>query len=156
MLFFEPIRSLFGQMEAPDHLVVEEATVDDNSVVSAHPSLLEKLNTFRGDTVQIKSKTRGTIVIILSDDTIENYNHVRINQVIRDNLDVAIGDFVSIEALEEVPYGVNVNIVPFAETIKVWKINSLILFFPIFFLFELFILFFFNLFPVLLLLFMFF
>ncbi|KAK2642649.1 hypothetical protein Ddye_024412 [Dipteronia dyeriana] len=46
--------------KSPNRLIVEEALVDDNSVISLHPNIMEELGLFRGggDAVLIKGKRR--------------------------------------------------------------------------------------------------
>lgn len=66
---------------ALNRLVVDEATNDDNSVVSLHPERMEELELFRGDTVLLKGKRgRETVCIALSDDTCEK-GSIRMNKV---------------------------------------------------------------------------
>lgn len=65
----------------PNRLVVDEATNDDNSVVSLSNDKMNELSLFRGDTVMIKGKkSKETICIVLADDTVEN-GSVRMNKV---------------------------------------------------------------------------
>ncbi|KAK4857520.1 hypothetical protein QYF36_001993 [Acer negundo] len=45
-------------------LIVEEAIVDDNSVIALHPNIMEELGLFRGDTVLIKGKRRRETVCL--------------------------------------------------------------------------------------------
>ncbi len=99
--------------------MVEEATTDDNSVVSIHPDLLDELNFFRGDCVQIRGKKhKDTICIVLADETVEK-NKIRMNKVVRTNLRVRLGDIVSIHAVE-VPYGTKIKVLPIDDTIEVF------------------------------------
>jgi hypothetical protein len=46
--------AILERKKSPNHLVVEEATNDDNSVVALHPGTMERLQLFRGDTVLLK------------------------------------------------------------------------------------------------------
>lgn len=46
--------AILERKKSPNRLVVDEAINDDNSVVSLHPSTMEKLQFFRGDTVLLK------------------------------------------------------------------------------------------------------
>lgn len=46
--------AILERKKAPNRLVVDEATNDDNSVVTLHPTTMEELQFFRGDTVLIK------------------------------------------------------------------------------------------------------
>lgn len=47
-------QAILQRKKAPNRLVVEEATNDDNSVVSLNIKTMEKLSLFRGDTVLLK------------------------------------------------------------------------------------------------------
>ena len=65
----------------PNRLVVDEATNDDNSVVSLSNDKMNELSLFRGDTVMIKGKkSKETICIVLADDTVDT-GSVRMNKV---------------------------------------------------------------------------
>ncbi|KAL9272377.1 Cell division control protein 48 homolog D-like protein [Drosera capensis] len=46
--------AILERKKASNRLVVDEATNDDNSVVSLHPDTMEKLQIFRGDIVLLK------------------------------------------------------------------------------------------------------
>jgi transitional endoplasmic reticulum ATPase len=46
--------AILERKKSPNRLIVDEAMNDDNSVVSMHPSTMEKLQLFRGDTVLLK------------------------------------------------------------------------------------------------------
>lgn len=46
--------AILERKKSPNRLVVDEAVNDDNSVVALHPSTMEKLELFRGDTVLLK------------------------------------------------------------------------------------------------------
>ena len=82
--------------KAPNRLVVDEATNEDNSVVALHPKKMEELQLFRGDTVLIKGKKRkDTVCIVLADDTCDE-GKIRMNQVVRKNLRIRLGDVVSL------------------------------------------------------------
>jgi transitional endoplasmic reticulum ATPase len=62
--------AILERKSAPNRLLVEDAVVDDNSVISLHPNKMEELKLFRGDTVELKGKKRkNTICIVLADDT---------------------------------------------------------------------------------------
>lgn len=66
---------------APNRLIVDEATNDDNSVVALSTAKMEALELFRGDTVTLKGKRgRETVCIVLADDTLDD-NNIRMNKV---------------------------------------------------------------------------
>lgn len=46
--------AILERKKAPNRLIVDEAINDDNSVVSIHPSKMEELQLFRGDTILVK------------------------------------------------------------------------------------------------------
>uniref|UniRef100_F6VLN4 Transitional endoplasmic reticulum ATPase n=1 Tax=Ciona intestinalis TaxID=7719 RepID=F6VLN4_CIOIN len=105
----------------PNRLIVEDAVVDDNSVVSLSPAKMEELQLFRADTVLLKGKKRKeTVCVALSDDTISN-EKIRINRVVRNNLRVRIGDVVRIRSIHSCPdvkYGVKIHVLPIDDSIE--------------------------------------
>lgn len=104
--------------KSPNRLVVDEAINDDNSVVSLHPSTMEKLQFFRGDTVLLKGKKRrDTVCIVLHDDTCDE-TKIRMNKVVRNNLRVRLGDIVSIHQCPDVKYGKRIHVLPIDDTIE--------------------------------------
>ena len=60
--------AILERKRGPNRLIVEEATTDDNSVVSLSQAKMEELKVMRGDTVLIKGKKRkDTVCIALID-----------------------------------------------------------------------------------------
>jgi transitional endoplasmic reticulum ATPase len=92
---------------------VTQAGHDDNSVVTAHPEVLDELGLFRGDIVLLKNFSKETVCIVLTDDTMPR-DQVAINSVTRTNLHVGNGDYV-LMGPQELPYGSKVHLLPFAE-----------------------------------------
>ncbi len=110
--------AIMDKKKAPNRLVVDEATNDDNSVVSLSPAKMEELQLFRGDTILLKGKKgHDTVCIVLSDEETRDEN-IRMNKVVRKNLRVRLGDIVSISAKEDVPYCKKVHILPLDDTIE--------------------------------------
>ncbi|GLT56821.1 hypothetical protein SLA2020_298370 [Shorea laevis] len=110
--------AILEHRKSPERLVVEEAVNDDNSVVAMHPETMEKLQFFRGDTVLIKGKKqKDTICIAIADETCEQ-PMIRMNQVVRSNLRVRLGDVVSVHKCPDVKYGRRVHILPIDDTIE--------------------------------------
>eukprot|EP01012_Entosiphon_sulcatum_P006927 TRINITY_DN1339_c0_g1_i1.p1 TRINITY_DN1339_c0_g1~~TRINITY_DN1339_c0_g1_i1.p1 ORF type:complete len:782 (-),score=172.63 TRINITY_DN1339_c0_g1_i1:42-2387(-) len=102
----------------PHKLIVEEATRDDNSVVSLHPTNMDALELFRGDTVQLKGKKRkDTVCIVLADDTCPE-GKIRVNKVVRKNLRVHLGDVVHVYQCKDIKYGQRVHILPIDDTVE--------------------------------------
>ncbi|KAM0856610.1 hypothetical protein ACQ4PT_049009 [Festuca glaucescens] len=110
--------AILERKKSPNHLVVNEATNDDNSVVALHPDTMERLQLFRGDTVLLKGKKRkDTICIVLADDTCGEPK-VRMNKTVRKNLRVRLGGVVSIHQCPDVKYGKRVHILPIDDTVE--------------------------------------
>jgi transitional endoplasmic reticulum ATPase len=110
--------SIMDKKKAPNRLIVDDATNDDNSVVCLSAAKMEELQLFRGDTVLLKGKKgKDTICIVLSNDETEDSN-IRMNKVVRKNLRVRLGDVVTITAKEDVAYCKKVHILPMDDTIE--------------------------------------
>uniref|UniRef100_A0A803L8I6 Uncharacterized protein n=1 Tax=Chenopodium quinoa TaxID=63459 RepID=A0A803L8I6_CHEQI len=109
--------AILERKKAPNRLIVDEANVDDNSLVFINPAVMDKLNLFQGDTVLIKGKVRkNTICIIQGDEGCEECK-IRMNKVVRANLRVRLGDVVSVHEISDVKYGEKVHILPVDDTI---------------------------------------
>ncbi|KAL1814662.1 hypothetical protein ACET3Z_017236 [Daucus carota] len=110
--------AILERKKSPNRLLVDEAINDGNSVLSMHPSKMEELQLFRGDTVLVKGKKRrDTICIVLADEQCE-VPKVRLNKVVRANLRVRLGDVVSVHQCPDVKYGKRVYILPLDDTIE--------------------------------------
>lgn len=102
----------------PNKLVVDEATNDDNSVIGLHPSAMDTLEFFRGDTVLIRGKRRkDTVCVVLADETCPE-GKVRMNKVVRKNLRVHLGDMVLLHQCKDIKYGQRVHILPIDDTVE--------------------------------------
>lgn len=76
----DPATAILRRKASPNKLMVDDATSDDNSVITLSPATMEKLQLFRGDTVIVKGKKRrDTVLIALSDDDVED-NKARVNK----------------------------------------------------------------------------
>lgn len=76
----DPATAILRRKAAPNKLMVDDATNDDNSVITLSNATMESLQLFRGDTVLVKGKKRrDTILIVLADDDVED-NKARINK----------------------------------------------------------------------------
>lgn len=104
--------------KSPNRLLVDEATNDDNSVISMSHEKMEELGLFRGDSVFIKGKKgKSTVCIALVEDEIEN-GSIRMNKVVRKNLCVRLGDLVSVNACDDIGYGTRIHVLPIDDTIE--------------------------------------
>jgi transitional endoplasmic reticulum ATPase len=107
-----------AKKRSPNRLIVDDATNDDNSVISLSPSKMEQLQLFRGDTVLIKGKKgRDTVCIVLADETCDD-TQVRMNKVVRKNLRVRLADVVTVTSCGDVPYGKRIHVLPLDDTIE--------------------------------------
>mmetsp|Transcript_27198 Transcript_27198/g.39829 ORF Transcript_27198/g.39829 Transcript_27198/m.39829 type:complete len:682 (-) Transcript_27198:128-2173(-) len=110
--------ALLGKKRSPNRLIVDDATNDDNSVISLSPAKMEELSLFRGDTVLIKGKKgRDTVCIVLADETCDD-SSVRMNKIVRKNLRVRLADVVTVANCGDVPYGKRIHILPLDDTIE--------------------------------------
>jgi transitional endoplasmic reticulum ATPase len=110
--------AIMDKKKAPNRLIVDDATNDDNSVVSLSPAKMEELQLFRGDTVLIKGrKRRDTVCIVLADETCEDVK-IKCNRVVRNNLRVRLGDIISVHQCPDVKYGKRIYLLPFEDTIE--------------------------------------
>ncbi|GLT77540.1 hypothetical protein SLA2020_491110 [Shorea laevis] len=110
--------AILERKKSPNRLVVDEAVMDDNSLIVMHPATMEKLQFFRGDTILIKGKKRrDTVCIVLGDEQCEE-RKIRMNKVVRSNLSVRLGDVVSVHQCPDVKYARRVHTLPIDDTIE--------------------------------------
>lgn len=110
--------AILKRKDRPNRLLVDDASNDDNSIVSLSQAKMNELQLFRGDTVLLKGKRRKeTVCIVLSDDTCPN-EKIRMNRVVRNNLRVRLSDVVSIQACPDVKYGKRIHILPIDDTVE--------------------------------------
>jgi transitional endoplasmic reticulum ATPase len=103
---------------APNRLVVDDSANDDNSVVSLSNAKMEELQLFRGDTVMLKGKKgRESVCICLVDEEAQD-SQIRMNKVVRKNLRCRLGDVVTVNACQDVPYGKRIHVLPIDDTIE--------------------------------------
>ncbi|KAF9024073.1 AAA ATPase cdc48, partial [Haplosporangium bisporale] len=114
----DPATAILRKKAAPNKLIVDDATNDDNSVLALSTATMEKLQFFRGDMVLIKGKKRrDTVLIVLADDSVED-SKVRINKVVRQNLRVRLGDIVSLHTCTDIKYGKRIHVLPVDDTVE--------------------------------------
>ncbi|KAK3206666.1 hypothetical protein Dsin_020712 [Dipteronia sinensis] len=102
----------------PNRLIVEEAIVDDNSVIALHPNIMEELGLFRGDAILIKGKRRRETVCLADYDETCEASKIRMNKVARSNLRVRLGDMVSVHFCSNIKYGERIHVLPLDDTIE--------------------------------------
>ncbi|XP_031502722.1 cell division cycle protein 48 homolog isoform X2 [Nymphaea colorata] len=104
--------------KALNRLVVDEASLNDNSIISLHPDTMDTLHILRGDTVLIKGKRRRDTVCIALADEICDEPKIRMNKVVRSNLGVRLGDVVSVHPCPDINYGKRIHVLPIEDTIE--------------------------------------
>ncbi|CAO3687843.1 unnamed protein product [Rhizopus microsporus] len=114
----DPATAILRRKAAPNKLMVDNATNDDNSVITLSAATMEKLQLFRGDTVIVKGKKRrDTVLIVLADDDMED-NKARINKVVRNNLRVRLGDVITLHPCPDIKYGKRIHVLPIDDTVE--------------------------------------
>ncbi|CAJ0630996.1 9891_t:CDS:2 [Entrophospora sp. SA101] len=114
----DPATAILRDKPAKNKLIVDDATQDDNSIMSLSTATMEKLQLFRGDTVLVKGKKRrDTVLIVLADDDCDD-SKVKINKVVRNNLRVRLGDVISIHPCSEIKYGKRIHVLPIDDTVE--------------------------------------
>ncbi|KAG0323594.1 AAA ATPase cdc48 [Dissophora globulifera] len=114
----DPATAILRKKNAPNKLIVDDATNDDNSVLALSTATMEKLQFFRGDMVLVKGKKRrDTVLIVLADDSVED-SKIRINKVVRNNLRVRLGDVVSLHTCTDIKYGKRIHVLPIDDTVE--------------------------------------
>ncbi|WVO14784.1 hypothetical protein L204_102422 [Cryptococcus depauperatus] len=107
--------AILRQKRSPNRLQVDESPSDDNSVAILHPTTMEALGLFRGDTVIVRGKRRkDTVLICLSQDDIEE-GKIAMN---KGNCAIKLGDLVHVSAANDIKYGKRIHVLPFADSIE--------------------------------------
>lgn len=112
--------AILNKKKAPNKLIVEEATNDDNTSVYLTAAKLNELSIFRGDPVLLRGKRRRqTIAVALQEagDELDD-GKIRMNKVIRKNLKVRLGDTVMITPSNDTPNLAKIHILPFDDSIE--------------------------------------
>ncbi|KXS13269.1 transitional endoplasmic reticulum ATPase TER94-like protein [Gonapodya prolifera JEL478] len=110
--------AILRRKASPNKLIVDDASNDDNSVLTMNTATMEKLGLFRGDTVLVKGKKRrDTVLIVLADDEVEE-TKVRVNKVVRSNLRVRLGDVVAVHPCTDIKYGKRIHVLPIDDTVE--------------------------------------
>jgi transitional endoplasmic reticulum ATPase len=103
-----------------NRLFVEEVqkAADDNSAVYLSPLKIDELGLFRGDTALLKGKRRrDTVCIIMADESCEK-EKIKINFVVRNNLNVKIGEIITIHQFSDLKFGKRIHVLPFEDSLK--------------------------------------
>lgn len=101
------------QARAPNRLMVEEPTNDDNSICLLNEEKMRELKIFNGDPVLLKGKRRNRTLLIAVKDNKLASSKVAINKVSRGNLKVKIGDLSTVTPAETVPDLQKIHVLPY-------------------------------------------
>lgn len=99
-------------------LIADETTNDDNSVALMHPTRMQQLNIFRGDTILIKGKKNKSTACLALEDPSCQENSIKISKISRRNIRILLGDTVAISAVKNIPYGNRIHVLPIDDTVK--------------------------------------
>jgi transitional endoplasmic reticulum ATPase len=112
--------AILNAKKAPNKLMVEEATNDDNSTVYLTAAKLNELGLFRGDPVILVGKRRKQTVCVALQETGDELEDgkIRMNKVVRKNLKVRLGDTVIVKPSSNTPNLTKLHILPFDDTIE--------------------------------------
>lgn len=91
---------------------------DDNSSVTLSKNKMAEF-TFVGYEIALLSGKNGkqTVCTVKSDDTCRDHE-IRMNRIVRNNLDVCVFDPVSIQSCSDIEVGLQVKISPIGDTIQ--------------------------------------
>lgn len=70
----------------PNTLLVDEASMDDDAVISVHPDKLAELDLLPGDQVLVKGKKRKTTVAVITPDENADQGKLRMSKIVRSNI----------------------------------------------------------------------
>jgi transitional endoplasmic reticulum ATPase len=75
-----------------------------NSLIAISKNTMNNLGLFRGDLVLVRGKKRkDTVLIVVGEDDLDDRS-ARINTVVRQNLRVYLGDFITIYSCPDVAF----------------------------------------------------
>ena len=114
----DPSTAILQLRKRPNRLSVDEASTNDNSIITLHPDKIHQLELFNRDYVLLRGKKqRQTVCIVLPDDDCP-VDSIRMNKVIRHNLRVRLSDLVTLKPFPDLKYGVSVQIKAIDDTVS--------------------------------------
>lgn len=106
------------QARAPNRLIVEEPSNDDNSICLLNEEKMKELKIFNGDPVVVRGKRRNKTLLIAVKDNKLPSNKIAFNKVARGNLKLKIGDLSTISPAETVPDLKKIHVLPYQDSIE--------------------------------------
>ena len=112
--------AILNSKKAPNKLLVEEATNDDNSTVYLTGAKLNELGLFKGDPVILTGKRRKTTIVIALQESGNGLDNgkIRMNKVVRKNLKLRLGDTVIVKPSTNTPNLSKIHILPFDDSVE--------------------------------------
>src|SRR3989338_7668174 len=108
----DPHTAILQLRKRPNRLIVDDASTNDNSIITLHPDKIDELELFNRDNVLLRGKKlRQTVCIVLPDDDCP-VDSIRMNKVVRQNLRVRLGDLVTLKPYPDLKAGVSVQFRP--------------------------------------------
>ena len=103
---------------APNRLIVENPTNDDNSICLLNEKKMKELEIYNGDPVLVKGKRRNKTLLIAIRENNQEEQKVAFNKVVRNNLRVKLGDLCTVSSVNECPNLKKIHVLPYADTIE--------------------------------------
>jgi len=114
----DPSTAILIQKKAPNKLIAEDATNEDNSTVYMSTAKMGELEIMRGDPVLLIGKRRKTTCCIALESEEIDDGKISMSKGIRNNIRVRLGDTVIVKAGTDVPNFTKVHVLPFEDTIE--------------------------------------
>ena len=103
---------------APNRLIVENPSNDDNSICLMNEKKMKELEIYNGDPVLVKGKRRNkTLLIAIRENNLDEQK-VAFNKVVRNNLKTKLGDLCTVTSVNECPNLKKIHVLPYADTIE--------------------------------------
>lgn len=100
---------------SPNRLLVKEPTSKDNSIVGIHPTRMEQIGLFNGDTILIKGRrSRETVCVVVPDATVEE-EETRLPKTVRRWLKIGDADRVKVSQYPDIKNAKRVHVLPFKD-----------------------------------------
>lgn len=112
--------AILNSKKAPNKLIVEEATNDDNSTVYMTAAKLNELALFKGDPVLLTGKRRKQTIVVALQEAGNGLDDgkIRMNKVVRKNLKLRLGDTVMVKPSTNTPNLTKIHILPFDDSVE--------------------------------------
>jgi transitional endoplasmic reticulum ATPase len=110
--------AILNKKEWPNRLIVDDAVINDNSIVTLSQQKMDELQLSRDDRVMLKSKNDRETVCAVDVGLLCPTNRIQMNRVVRNNLRVRLGDIVSIQGCRAIQDGERIHVLPVDDTVQ--------------------------------------